>query len=74
MKESVKRELLKKKNVVLVYTGKKVVGGVETERISIRVGVVSKVPEAQLAKKDLVPKLIEGMETDLFETEEIKAL
>jgi len=68
------RELLKKKNVVLVYTGKKVVGGVETGRISIRVGVVAKVPLAQLAKKDVVPRRIKGMETDVFQTEEIKAL
>jgi hypothetical protein len=73
MKESIKRELLKKKNVVLIYTGKKVVGGVETERISIRVGVIRKVPLAQLAKMDIVPKAIEGMETDVFQTEEIKA-
>jgi S1-C subfamily serine protease len=74
MKESVKRELLKKKNVILVYTGKKVVGGVETERVSIRVGVTQKVPLAQLAKRDVVPKRIKGMETDVFQTEEIKAL
>lgn len=69
-----RRELLKKKNVVLVYTGKKVVGGVETERMSIRVGVVQKVPLVQLAKKDLIPKTIKGMETDVFQTEEINAL
>jgi hypothetical protein len=69
-----KEELLKKKNVVLIYTGKKVVAGVETERISIRVGVVKKIPLAELAKNDIVPKTIEGMETDVFETEEIKAL
>lgn len=69
-----RRELLKKKNVVLIYTGKKVVGGVETERISIRVGVVQKVPLAQLTKKDVIPKTIKGMETDVFQTEEIKAL
>lgn len=69
-----KSDLLKKKNVVLVYTGKKVVGGVETDRDSIRVGVVQKVPLAQLAEKDVVPQTIEGIETDVFQTEEIKAL
>jgi len=74
MKKSIERELLKKRNVVLVYTGKKVVSGVETERISIRVGVVEKVPLVQLAKKDIVPRTIKGMETDVFQTEEIKAL
>lgn len=69
-----KRDLLNKKNVVLIYTGKKVVGGVETECISIRVGVAQKVPLAQLAKQDVVPKIVEGMATDVFQTEEIKAL
>lgn len=69
-----KRALLKKKNVVLVYSGKKVVGGVETGRDSIRVGVIQKVPVAQLAKEDIVPKSVEGIETDVFETEEITAL
>jgi len=69
-----KADLLKKKNVVLVYTGKKVVGGIETDRDSIRVGVIEKVPLAQLAKQDVVPKEVKGMETDVFQTEEIKAL
>jgi hypothetical protein len=69
-----KSDLLKKKNVVLIYTGKKVVGGVETDRDSIRVGVTQKVPLAQLAEKDVVPKKIKDMETDVFQTEEIKAL
>lgn len=79
MNESVKRDLLKKKNVVLVYTGKKVVGGVEIKRMSIRVGVTQKITpreqaEAILGKPNLIPKIIEGMETDVFETEEIRAL
>lgn len=69
-----KSDLLKKRNVVLIYTGKKVVGGIETDRDSIRVGVIEKVPLAQLAEEDVVPKKIEGMETDIFQTEEIKAL
>lgn len=69
-----RKDLLKKKNVVLIYTGKKVVGGVETDRTAIRVGVTEKVPLAQLAKKDMIPKKIKGRETDIFQTEEIKAL
>jgi hypothetical protein len=74
-----KEDLLKKKNVVLVYTGKKVVGGVETNRISIRVGVTEKVTprqkaEAILGKANLIPQHINGIETDVFQTGEIKAL
>lgn len=78
------KELLKKKNVVLVYTGKKVVGGVETTHMSIRVGVIAKMPLVtkedwkaflkEFSKTDVVPKRIKGMETDVFQTEEIKAL
>lgn len=71
--------MLKKKNVVLTYTGKKVVGGIETDRVSIRVGVTKKVTprekaEAILGKSNLVPQYVNGMETDVFETEEINAL
>jgi hypothetical protein len=69
-----KRDLIKKKNVVVVLTGKKVVAGLETNRDAIRVGVTRKIPEAQLARKDVIPKRVKGMETDVFETEEIKAL
>ena len=74
-----REELIKKKNVVLIYTGKKVINGVETERISIRVGVTQKVTprekaKAILGKSNLIPKTIKGMETDVFQTEEIKAL
>lgn len=69
-----KRDLLKKKNVVIVYTGKKVTGGVETDRDSLRVGVTQKIPLAQLAKEDVVPQRVKGIETDVFETEEIAAL
>jgi len=75
------RELLKKKNVILIYTGKKVVGGVETERISIRVGVTEKLPLTQLKTKDIVPKKITQLpffwrriETDVFQTTKIDAL
>lgn len=75
------RYLLKKKNVVLVYTGKKVVGGVETERMSIRVGVTEKLPLNQLKTEDIVPKKITQLpffwrriETDVFPTPKIDAL
>jgi hypothetical protein len=69
-----KRDLLKKKNVILVYPGKKVVGGVATGRDSLRVGVITKVPLAQLEKKDVIPTRVKGVETDVFVTDEIMAL
>jgi len=75
------RELLEKKNVVLVYTGRKEVGGVVTDRISIRVGVTEKLPLDQLRARDIVPKKITKLplfwrriETDVFQTPKIDAL
>lgn len=65
------RDLLKKKNVVLYYTGKKETGGVDTGRTAIRVGVKDKVPLSQLKKKDIIPGSVQGVETDVFPTEEI---
>ena len=67
------KDLLKKKNVIIYYTGNKVVGGVVTARTSIRVGVREKIPLAQLKKKDIIPARIQGVETDVFQTEEINA-
>jgi len=66
--------LLKKKNVVIVYTGEKETEGRKTGRTALRVGVTKKLPMAQLAKKDIVPKKVKGIETDVFETDEIRAL
>jgi len=68
------RDLLKKKNVILYYTGTKEMGGVDTGRTAIRVGVKEKVPLSQLKKKDIIPGRIQGVETDVFPTEEISAL
>jgi len=71
------RDLLKKKNVIIYYTDNKVIdhlGGLKTDRIAIRVGVREKVPLDQLKKKDVIPTRIQGVETDVFQTEDIDAL
>lgn len=75
------RDLLKKKNVVLVYTGKKVVGGIETKRVSVRVGVIEKLSIDQLKAEDIIPRKITQFpffwwrkETDVFQTPKIDAL
>jgi len=69
-----KKELLLKKNVVLVYTGRKVVGGLDVGRPAIRVGVTKKLPLTQLKPDDQIPKTFEGMETDVYEDKMPKAL
>lgn len=72
-----RQDLLKKKNVIIYYTDEKVIdhlGGLKTGRTAIRVGVREKVPLSQLKRKDKIPKRIQGVETDVFPTEEIWAL
>lgn len=68
-REMKKAEIIKRKNVVLIRKGKKEIGGVVTSRDAIRVGVTKKVPMALLKSKDRIPKIVDGMETDVFETE-----
>ena len=68
------KKLLKKQNVVLVYTGTKTVNGVDTGKKAIVIGVSKKVPTAELKGKDIVPKKIDGLETDVVEVGEIVAL
>jgi len=64
-----KEDLIKKKNVVLVRRGKKEIDRVCTDRDAIRVGVTKKEPMALLKPKDRIPGKVDGIETDVFETE-----
>jgi len=73
------KDLLKKKNVVVVGRGKKIVGGVTTDREAIIVGVIKKITPrskaaAQLGLDNVVPQFINGVETDVIEVGEIRAL
>lgn len=67
-------ELLKKKNVVAIIPGHKVIAGINTGRDAIVVYVTKKVPLSELSEKDIIPKTIEGIESDVRETGEIRAL
>ena len=73
------RDLLKKKNVVLVARGKKTVGGMTTDRYAIIVGVRKKITPrskaaSQLGLDNVVPQSIDGIETDVIEVGDIRAL
>jgi len=68
------KELIHKANVVYVCSGTKVIGGVDTGRDAIVVGVTKKVSLSILKKGDRIPAKIHGKETDVVETGEIKAL
>src|SRR2546422_8389626 len=61
-------------NVVGVAVGNKVIGGRETEEACIVVFVEAKRPEAQLRHRDIVPKALGGVRTDVVETGRFRAL
>lgn len=67
-------EIIKKKNVILVIKGRKIVGGVDTGRDAMVVYVTKKVLLRDLSKEDIVPRIIEGLESDVQETKKIDAL
>ncbi len=67
-------ELLGRENVLGVAVGRKVVGGRETEEACIVVYVDHKEAEASLRRRDLVPKLLDGVPTDVVATGQIRAL
>ena len=66
--------LIGRRNVVACGLGYKVRGGQLTRELSLVVSVTQKVPAAQLAPKDLVPKSVNGFATDVIETGRIRAL
>lgn len=68
-----KEGLLRRKNVVGVAIGKKVVGGEETDELCVTVFVKEKLAEEELEAQDVVPKELEGVRTDVIETGEIVA-
>jgi hypothetical protein len=74
MNEILKRELLKKKNVVAVCTGQKYIKGVNTRRAAIVVFVTQKIPISQLSAEDIVPDTIDGIKSDVQISGPIKAL
>ena len=72
-KEKFERFLLERANVIGVGIGKKVVDGEETDEPAVIVFVERKLPEAQLKRKDIVPKTVDEVKTDVVETGRLKA-
>lgn len=64
-------DLRKKRNVVMVAPGTKQVGGVDTGKKALVVGVKQKLPLSQLADKDVVPAEVKGLVTDVIEVGEV---
>jgi len=74
IKKKYESELLKKKNVVGVMTAFKIEKGHKTKTSSITCLVEKKIPMMKLEAKDIIPKEIDGVFTDVIEVGEIKAL
>ena len=67
-------DLLGRENVVGVAVGRKVVAGHETDEACIVVFVDHKEPETSLRRRDLVPKVLDGVRTDVVATGPFRAL
>ena len=72
-KEKFERLLMEKAHVIGVGIGKKVVAGEETDEPAVIVFVEKKVPEPQLKRKDMIPKTLDEVKTDVIESGRLKA-
>ncbi len=68
------KSLLAKRNVVSCGLGMKKVDGQDTGEPCIIIGVQQKIAKGNLKKKDIIPKEIDGIKTDVIELGKIKAL
>ncbi len=68
-----RKSLLRKKNVVGVGVGKKIVGGQETDELCVTVFVRRKQPREALEARDVVPEKLGRVRTDVVETGEFLA-
>jgi len=74
LKESHKRSIMAKPNVVGVGTGYRVVGRERTDELCVVALVRQKVPEAGLDRAALIPREVDGVATDVVQVGEIRAL
>jgi hypothetical protein len=68
VKQQYVNTLFAKKNVVAVGVGYKETGGVVTDEPCVVVSVEKKMPLAQLAEADIVPRVVDDVKTDVLET------
>lgn len=73
VKEAHKTALMMTPNVVGVGTGYKVKGGEQTDELSVVVLVRQKKPKAGVAPGALVPKVLDGVITDVVQVGDLRA-
>ena len=74
IKDKHEAELMKKAGVTGCAIGYKQVGGLQTDELCLVCYVKKKLPEKKLKKKDIIPKEIQGIATDVVESGMFKAL
>lgn len=72
-RDKFERLLMEKAHVIGVGIGNKVVAGKETQEPAVIVFVERKVPEPHLKRKDVIPKTLDEVKTDVIETGRLKA-
>lgn len=73
VKEATKHDILAKPNVVGVGIGYKETGGRVTDQLSVVALVRDKVPKAALDPREMVPREVNGVPTDVVEVGELRA-
>jgi len=73
VKGEAEANLIRMRNAVAVGVGFKIAGDVQTSDPAVIVSVKQKLPLAQLAESEIVPKTVGGVKTDVIETGEIVA-
>jgi hypothetical protein len=68
------QRLLSRPNVVACGIGYKVTASGPTDELSVVVSVAHKLPVAQLAESDMVPRAVDGVKTDVIETGVFRAM
>ena len=74
IKEKHEAELMKKAGVTGCAIGYKQEGGLQTDELCLVCYVKKKLPEENLKKRDIIPKEIKGIPTDVVESGMFKAL
>ena len=74
VKEKYEKKLIKKYGVTGCAVGYKYIDGKKTNQLCIICYVNKKITIEKLTKKDMIPKLIEGIPTDVVESGEFRAL
>ncbi len=66
LRQKRQKDIFKKANVIGVGVGFKEVGGKKTEELALKVLVREKTPISALSSKDIIPKELDGIRTDVL--------